>query len=111
VFHCSAGKDRTGIMAGIVLRLLGVSVDDVVADYAISDAAMRRLLASVPNRSKEAADTLVRYPSAMLAADPANMARLLDRIESRHGSMAAFVASIGVEAAVVDRLRWSLLEG
>jgi protein-tyrosine phosphatase len=110
VFHCSAGKDRTGIMAGIVLRLLGVSVEDVIADYAISDAAMRRLLASAADRSQEAADTLARYPSAMLQAQPDNMARFLGRIESQHGSMAGFVASIGVEDAVVDRLRSALLE-
>jgi protein-tyrosine phosphatase len=97
-------------MAGIVLRLLGVSVEDVIADYAISDAAMRRLLASAADRSKEAADTLAKYPSAMLQAQPDNMARFLGRIESHHGSMAAFVASIGVDDSVVDRLRSALLK-
>jgi protein-tyrosine phosphatase len=111
VFHCSAGKDRTGIMAGILLRLLGVSVADVVEDYAISDAAMRRMLSTSVVRSKEAAEVLARYPSAMLGADPGNMARFLERIETQHGSMAAFVASIGVERVVVERLRTSLLEG
>jgi protein-tyrosine phosphatase len=110
VFHCSAGKDRTGIVAGILLRLLGVSMDDVVADYAISDAAMRRLLDSVVDRSAEAAATLARYPSAMLGAHPANMDRFLGRIESQHGSMAAYVASIGVGQEVVERLRGSLVE-
>ena len=37
VFHCAAGKDRTGIMAGLVLSSLGVSDADVVADYALTD--------------------------------------------------------------------------
>ena len=40
VFHCAAGKDRTGILAGLLLSSLGVSDDDVVADYALTAEAM-----------------------------------------------------------------------
>ena len=44
VFHCFAGKDRTGILTALVLGLLGVADDDIAADYALSAAAMHRLL-------------------------------------------------------------------
>ena len=37
LFHCSAGKDRTGIVAATVLFLCGVATDDIVADYAVSE--------------------------------------------------------------------------
>jgi protein-tyrosine phosphatase len=110
VFHCSAGKDRTGILAGIVLRLLGVTVTDVVADYALSQAAMQQLLAYVIENHPDSAAALERYPSAMLAADPGNMARFLDAVESQYGSMETFVASLGIEEATVGRLRDALLE-
>ena len=43
VFHCAAGKDRTGIMAGLVLSSLGISDADVVADYALTREAMGAL--------------------------------------------------------------------
>src|SRR4029078_2117372 len=39
VFHCSAGKDRTGVLAAVLLSVLGVSDDDIAADYALSRAA------------------------------------------------------------------------
>jgi protein-tyrosine phosphatase len=109
VFHCAAGKDRTGILAGIVLRLLGVAVDDVVADYALSQAAMREMLAFATERSPEASAALARYPSAMLGAAPDNMARFLDAVESRFESMGAFVGTLGVQPATIERLRVALL--
>ncbi|MEZ5261759.1 MAG: tyrosine-protein phosphatase [Acidimicrobiales bacterium] len=42
VFHCAAGKDRTGILAAMLLGLLGVDDDTIVADYALSQANMAR---------------------------------------------------------------------
>ena len=33
LFHCSAGKDRTGVLAATILAVLGVSQEDIVADY------------------------------------------------------------------------------
>src|SRR5665213_3119175 len=47
VFHCTAGKDRTGLLSALVLSLLGVPEDTVVADYALSGAAMARLRAKL----------------------------------------------------------------
>jgi protein tyrosine/serine phosphatase len=35
--HCMAGKDRTGIICAVVLKLLGVSDDDVVEDYLLTN--------------------------------------------------------------------------
>ena len=45
VFHCAAGKDRTGVLAALVLSTLGVPDPDVAADYALSADAMARRLA------------------------------------------------------------------
>ncbi|MGM9538179.1 MAG: tyrosine-protein phosphatase [Candidatus Onthomonas sp.] len=52
VFHCTAGKDRTGVLAAILLLLLGVSEADIVADYQVSFTynanGVNRLAAQVP---------------------------------------------------------------
>ena len=40
VFHCAAGKDRTGVLAALVLDLCGVARDDIVADYVITAERM-----------------------------------------------------------------------
>ena len=47
LFHCAAGKDRTGLLSAIVLSLLGVPEETVVADYALSGEAMERLRAKL----------------------------------------------------------------
>ena len=44
VFYCAAGKDRTGVLAAIVLAVLGVDDDDIVADYALTDSVARAIL-------------------------------------------------------------------
>ncbi|MFF3437675.1 tyrosine-protein phosphatase [Streptosporangium sp. NPDC002721] len=45
VVHCAAGKDRTGLLVALVLRLLGVSEEDVVADYALTELARPQMVA------------------------------------------------------------------
>jgi protein-tyrosine phosphatase len=37
VFHCASGKDRTGLLAALVLALVGVAEDDIVADFALTE--------------------------------------------------------------------------
>ncbi len=45
VIHCAAGKDRTGVLTALVLRLLGVAEEDVIADYALTGLATPRAIA------------------------------------------------------------------
>ena len=45
VIHCASGKDRTGLVAALVLGLLGVADDDIAADYALTELATERLRA------------------------------------------------------------------
>ena len=50
VFHCAAGKDRTGVVAAVLLGVLGVPGDVIVADYALSGKAMLEMLGVAPGR-------------------------------------------------------------
>jgi protein-tyrosine phosphatase len=54
LFHCTAGKDRTGIVAGLVLRLADVGIEAIAADYALTDvsALLRRGLATACRRTR-----------------------------------------------------------
>jgi protein-tyrosine phosphatase len=45
VMHCSKGKDRTGLLAALVLALVGVAEDDIVADFALTELAADRIVA------------------------------------------------------------------
>ena len=109
VFHCTAGKDRTGVLSAIVLSLLGVDEPTVVADYALSGEAMERLRAKLIVKFPEGRDTIENL-NEVFSAEPSQMEQLLDHLKENYGSADAYVAGLGTEAGVVDGLRAGLLE-
>jgi protein-tyrosine phosphatase len=109
VFHCTAGKDRTGVLSAIVLSLLGVDEPTVVADYALSGAAMERLRAKLIRKYPDGRDAIENLDE-VFSADPAQMELLLDYLRERHGSVDQYVADIGAGPGLVERLRAGLLE-
>ena len=108
VFHCAAGKDRTGLLAALVLGALGVEAPDIVADYALTQATMERFVERIRSESTDASP-IDAAPKVFFAAEPAAMTRVLDDIAQNHGSVRGFVLAIGVEADVLDRLEDLLL--
>jgi protein-tyrosine phosphatase len=110
VFHCAAGKDRTGVLAGVLLSTLGVADEDVVADYALTAQAMTRMQERWAAESEEARAALAATPAAFMAADPAAMAGLLALISQEHGSTREYVRSLGVSDDVLAGLDEALLE-
>jgi protein-tyrosine phosphatase len=109
VFHCTAGKDRTGVLSAIVLSLLGVDEPTVVADYALSGAAMQRLQAKIIAKYPEARETIENI-GEVFSAEPAQMEILLDHVRERYGSVGAYVEGLGAEQGLVEGLRAALLE-
>jgi protein-tyrosine phosphatase len=108
VFHCAAGKDRTGIVAAVVLELLGVDRATVVADYALSHAAMARLEAWIAERHPDWARSDTR-PPAVIEARPETMEQFLSVVDERFGSVEGLVADLGVAGGVIESLRANLL--
>jgi len=110
VFHCAAGKDRTGVLAGLLLSTLGVADDDVVADYALTAQAMTRMQERWAAESEASRAALAATPAAFMAADPLAMAGMLALIRQEHGSTRDYVRSLGVTDAVLTDLEDALLE-
>jgi len=109
VFHCTAGKDRTGLLSALVLSLLGVPEETVVADYALSGEAMERLRAKLVVKYPDSKDTISDIDE-VFSANPANMVDLFAYLRERYGSVTEYAATVGVPDAVVARLREELLE-
>ncbi|NUR84124.1 MAG: tyrosine-protein phosphatase [Nonomuraea sp.] len=107
VVHCAAGKDRTGILVALVLTLLGVSEEDIVADYALTGLATPRFIA----------DGRRKHPDAPLwvgfGAAPADaMSCFLTDLAARHGSASAYCTEVlGVDQPTIANLRRNLTEG
>ena len=99
VFHCSAGKDRTGVLAALLLGLLGVPDETIVADYALSATAMHKLIAFYVGAYPDAGDRLARVAPAMVAAHPESMAEFVAGIRRDYGGFEEYAEAIGAGRA------------
>ena len=109
VFHCAAGKDRTGVVAAVLLGILGVADDDIAADYSLSRLGMTRFKEWIVENFPDAADAMSKQPDAFLAAPAEAMHLFLERVRATFGSFDAYVAGLGVDAATLDAVRRNLL--
>lgn len=106
LFHCAGGKDRTGLVAALVLRLAGAPIEEIARDYSLS--AERR--AASPDSWVEAApDEDERARRLFMQNTPAAaMQRALEELEREFGSVQAFLAHAGLDQAHIERLRGRL---
>jgi protein-tyrosine phosphatase len=108
VFHCTAGKDRTGIVAALILALLGVSDEDIVADYVLTQEVMPAMIERFPRRVLRSTDGS-RYPSPILRAEADTMHETLAVLAEDYGSAAGWAERAAVDPAVVTKLCTALL--
>ncbi len=110
VFHCTAGKDRTGLAAALILRLLGVDRDDVLDDYELTNRyRTERRLAELRPRF-DAAGIDLEPLLAFFAPPRASMAGALDHLAEAYGGEATYLRELGgVSDADIERLRTVLL--
>jgi protein-tyrosine phosphatase len=109
VFHCAAGKDRTGVVAAIVLSVLGVSDDDIADDYSLSRLGMGPFREWIIANFPDFADAMSQQPEAFLAAPAEAMHLFLERLRASFGSVDAYVSGLGVGDDVIDAVRENLL--
>jgi protein-tyrosine phosphatase len=110
VFHCTAGKDRTGLLAALLLSALGVRREDVLADYALTAAGIARMIAWAERESPDNAARLAATPAWYFAALPEALDHTLDDLCHAHGSIGNYVRAIGVGEHELTHLSHELLE-
>ena len=118
VFNCSAGKDRTGGAAALLLIALGVPTETVVEDYQLTElvvdqqkvlARSRRLMSQNVWGFLQSLPDDVRWP--LMRSDPEYIHTMLTTLAARHGSVLGFIENeLGVDAAKLERIRDHLLE-
>jgi rhodanese-related sulfurtransferase len=109
VFHCAAGKDRTGVLAALVLELLGVEPEVIVADYVITADRMELILGRY--RSDPAFEArMATVPASRFSVVAATMEGFLDVLHRRFGGAEGWATASGVSPVSVARMRDVLLE-
>jgi protein-tyrosine phosphatase len=108
VVHCFGGKDRTGLVVALLLRLAGVEIDDIAADYAESE---RNLAERTQEWIDDAEDEADRERRERIARTPPEaMVGVLEELERRYGSVRAYLGGAGVEPGALERATARLVE-
>lgn len=108
IVHCAAGKDRTGTVVGLALKIVGVPDEVVVADFAASAQRVAAILERL--RAKPAyADNLRNKTVAQQSPTTDTMRMLLETLDARHGGVHGWLAHHGWSRADTERLRRKLL--
>jgi protein tyrosine/serine phosphatase len=110
VFFCAGGKDRTGLVAAMVLSVLGVSDETVAADYALTAGILPILVER--NRARATARGLaaeVEDNERLLTAEAATMVSVLSRLRAEHSSIEGYLEAHGLAPHRVESLRAGLL--
>ncbi len=110
LFHCTTGKDRTGWAAAATLMLMGVSDDDVMTDYLLTNRDLLPALQPLLEQFAEAGgDPQLLRPA--LGVEPDYLETAIAEMHSRFGSIDAyFHDGLGLTAATVSALRAALIE-
>ena len=117
VFHCAAGKDRTGLIAAFVLSLVGVDDTTIGHDYGLTRDVLGVLSARFEARAElePYRTVLAQRPGwreasrKAMVAEPDTILAVLDRLRLDHGSPQGWLDHHGLDASVPDRLRSRLL--
>jgi protein-tyrosine phosphatase len=109
VYFCMAGKDRTGVFTAVVLGLLGVSDDDIVADYVVTHEVVEQIIERGKQYWAGSEDRWPELPEDLRGAVEPTMRGMLDGMRAEYGDWLGYADAIGVGHDVVAALQAQLL--
>lgn len=90
LYHCTAGKDRTGVVSSILLMLAGVRDIDIVADYVMTFPYLERILKMIPKDDPD-------FPAYVIRSDPEYMQNFLKDFHEKYQTAKNYLLEIGLE--------------
>ncbi len=108
LFHCGAGKDRSGLLAAFTLSVLGVADSDIIEDYTLSAPYMRDLVAGMMN-DPGTPDGVKNLPAYTWEATAASMETFLTGLKEEFGSARGYLEMNGADKSLFKRLEKALL--
>ena len=109
IVHCTAGKDRTGIVIALLLELLGVSRDQIAEDYELSNESIPRLIEYLEAKGRRP-DLPREQWEARLVTPAERIAELLELVDRDYGSARDYLTANGVSEESLHRIVDLLVE-
>jgi protein-tyrosine phosphatase len=108
LFHCTGGKDRTGIIAALILAVADVETASIVADFALTKIAIapmvEKILAEATAHGKDVTSWI-----PFLGCEAQTMQSMLEYIHEKYVSVTDYLRRIGMDAQTIERLRLRLV--
>lgn len=101
-YHCTAGKDRTGVVSALLLMLAGVDELDIIADYVITYPYLVRLLESLPLDDPD-------FPAYVIRSEPAYMKGFLHLFREKYRTAENYLMEIGLIEGEIEKLKNKLV--
>lgn len=121
LYHCTTGKDRTGLMTCYLLSIAGVARQDIAADYCVSAIYLEpvyermrsgkmRLGPPPGDESGQKQPPMPQMDSSFFETPASAMLTLIDYLTDTYGGVVEYLSNIGVEASVMEAIRQKFVE-
>lgn len=101
LFHCTAGKDRTGVISMLLLGLAGVSKEDIITNYMVTEIYIRNAMAKL--------DNINEFPKELGMSKPEYIEPVIDYVLDTFGSFEDYLLHIGIEGKVLEDIKMKML--
>lgn len=112
LFHCTCGKDRTGIISMLLLLIAGVRQEDIIADYSISEIYVRNLdnsiLKKLPNSIKK--NGAIDFNAAFFSTNHVNIEKALHFINENYSNVYNYLNYCNVDDISITKIRDKFLQ-
>lgn len=113
LWHCTYGKDRTGLAAVLLLYALGVDMDTIIADFALSNQVYQKQIEQMQQAVTAAGyeGEIAEDAGAMAGVNVTYLQRALDAVTETYGSLQNYLRdALGVSDEDIEQLRARYLE-
>lgn len=108
LFHCVAGKDRTGIVSALLLESLGCSREDIFLDYLMTNMSTDHIRSRFLEHASREVSDLAWEP--VVRSDIRYLQAMFDQLDADHRGVEGYLASIGILGEDLTGIRQILLE-
>jgi protein-tyrosine phosphatase len=108
LFHCSAGKDRTGVVSVLLLELAGVPHETIKEDFSLTAACLAPIMHEF--RSERPADMPEELYENFIGCDPANMDMMLQHLQDKYTNAERYLLSIGLSEEQIQAIKDRFVE-
>ena len=102
LYFCNAGKDRTGVITALILKLLGVQEEDIIQDYVVTKEFMQETLNQYANNNKKILKIIT--PKKIY------MKEFLKKFEEKYNNIENYLNTIGIEENIIKKIRMKYVE-